>query len=414
MPYAPMGIPRAGSEGKEEMQFASRQRRATEAYEGYAARSDEAGGRKMRQRCEQLRKILLSILLGSTMSVALATGGIDWSGFGRVYHKSWNFESFVASGDEIERTREKMDLYLMGSKALGDNLVANFRFLHENHDFYDEMNPFGLDRAYLQWNYGGKGNFISVGKVGKMYKFVGDHLRGESIGLFGVTWLHNMPLGEWNVFWGASYFRLDDDSDDEDDADYILPQFGIEMDGPIKVMAGISYHLYGDTDEENATNGDTVDKMAGDLGDTAGLEFFGQISGMMGDIGWELMASHYTNEDAPEGKEDTATYYGVGLSWMDFSLSWAMQSTAWNSVNTSIIDEDWCGMAPKSVLMEPNFYNEESLYQSTPCKGMSVTLQYKLSDHIMPSFTWRESEWDWREEIETTFSMIRFSLDFVF
>ena len=55
MPYAPMGIPRAGSEGKEEMPVCVRQRRATEAYKGYAAGSDEAGGRKMRQRCEQLQ-----------------------------------------------------------------------------------------------------------------------------------------------------------------------------------------------------------------------------------------------------------------------------------------------------------------------------------------------------------------------
>ena len=36
-----------------------RQRRATEAYEWYNPRSDEAGGRKMRQRCEQLPNFIL-------------------------------------------------------------------------------------------------------------------------------------------------------------------------------------------------------------------------------------------------------------------------------------------------------------------------------------------------------------------
>ena len=345
------------------------------------------------------RKTLVGmVLLGPAMSVALAMGGIDWSGFGRVYYQDWNFEN--KNGD-VERTREKIDFRLMGSKALGDNITANFRFKHYSHDFHDRELPFGLDRAYLQWNYGEKGNFVSVGKLGKMYKFVGDHLRGMPIGLFGATWMHNMPFGDWNVFLGASYFRLDDAHDDEDDADYMMPQIGIEMDGPIRVMVGATYHLYGDTDEDNETTGDTVDQMAGNLGDTAGLEFFGRVSGMMGDIGWRLMASHYTNGDAPDtAEEDTATLYGVGLSWMDFAVSWEMQTTGDHSVNTALTDDDWCGLIPA--------YEGANM----TCEGMRIMLKYKMNDNVMPSFTMIQSEWN--DDNETEFNMMRVALNFMF
>ena len=347
------------------------------------------------------KTLMVMVLLGTTMSVALATGDIDWSGYGRLFYQDW---SFADSTNKIERTREKIDFRLMGSKALGDNIMANFRLKHDSHDFYDRDPSFKFDRVYLQWNYGEKGNFVSVGKLGKMYRFVGNHLRRTSIGLFGATWMHNMPFGEWNVFLGASYFRLDDKSDDEDDANYMLPQIGIEMDGPIKIMVGTTYHLYGDKDEENATTGDdTVDKMAGNLGDTAGLEFFGKVSGMMGDIGWKLMASHYTNGDAPDtAEEDTATLYGVGLSWMDFSLSWEMQSTGDYSVNTALIDDDWCGLPP-----EPDHTGG-----NMTCEGMKIKLKYKMSDNIMPSLTLIQSEWN--DEAETKFNMMRFSLNFKF
>ena len=362
------------------------------------------------------KQILLSVLLlaGSVSAFAL-----EWSGTSRLAHQRWA----EGDGDDAEnRQRESIRFRLMGSQKIGDNFSANIRFNYFTHEFRDRSpKPGHFDRVYLTWNYSDNG-MIFAGILGKMYKYVGDHLRSNAGYLPGFTWLHNWRMGDWNVFTGVSRFRMEDPDNDTADPMYYLPQIGVEGKmGMMSFMLGTTYHIYSSVDmTDKAVNTSFLyAKAKEDIHrDLSGFEYFGQVMGSMHGIDWKAYFSMFSNGEAPDDSDGAgASLYGVELMFGDYMLGYAMQNTGVHSFNRAIGEDDWCG---RSTSIDSTFVKKKVKDYSAlfACSSSKITLGYKWSDNLMPKLEVVSAERDETEmakyALDKNFSMTRLSLNIKF
>ena len=382
------------------------------------------------------------VMMGLVMTGVLcstAQAAIEWTGMGRMYHQRW---SFGDGDDAANMHREKMDFYLNAEAPLSHNVMAQVRFIYYTDDLRDKVAPLRFNKANLTWNYG-EGNFIKFGKFSVIDKNVGDHMRSYIDNRLGLAWRHTMDIGPGMVFLGASRFALGDTADAEmtDQTMYYTPQLGYEMMmGDFKIMVGGTYHMYTSLSRNDFTRYETVQRLEvneeGDdadvvedqelvggyvnLGyngrdeddfnyDYAGIEFFARVSGMIGELGWHAKFAMFSNGEAPDSAADedkSVTFMGFGLDWRKVSVMVEMNDMGTYAVNRAIAETDWCGYKPMD--------NTEST-----CNAMRLTASYKLSDNLMPSLEFiqseRNNEYMPEDERETEdFMMTRLSLNFMF
>ena len=359
--------------------------------------------------------LALGVLSGSVQAA------VEWTGMGRLYHQRWSF----GDGDEaMNYHREKMDFYLNAAAPLSHNVKAQVRFIYYTDDLTDKVAPLRFNKANLTWDYSEHG-FIKFGKFSVINKNVGDHMRSYIDNRLGMAWHHNMHLGPGKVFMGFSRFALGDTADglETDQTTYYTPQLGYEMMmGDFKVMVGGTYHMLTSLNDRDFDQGYVLLGRNGeDRGDYAGIEFFGHVSGKIGELGWHAKFAMFSNGEAPDTAADedkNVTFMGFGLDWRKASVMVEMNDMGTYAVNRAIMETDWCG-----------YYNVASTATAgtgalSTCNAMRLTASYKLSDNLMPSLEFIQSERnndalsavDLEEsELENEkFMMTRLSLNFMF
>ena len=357
-----------------------------------------------------LTAILVSGILCGTVGAA-----IDWTASGRIYHQRW---SFGEGDNSVARNREKLDFFINGAAPLSDSVSAQIRFRYYTNDFRDKVDAFHLNKANLTWKYDDEGSFIMVGKMSVIDKNVGDHIRSYLDNRLGMAWRHQMKIGPGStVFLGASRFVLGDraNKSETDVSTYYTPQLGYEMSmGDYHLMLGGTYHLYTALDPSDFGSGYVLLGRDGEeRGDYTGVEIFGKLAGMIGNMGWHLKFSMFNNGEAPENAMDedkSATLMGVGMSYADASLTLEMNNSGTYAVNRAINDTDWFG-----INADPRADSGHSTGEA-----MKITASYKLSDTMMPSLEFVQSERNNDGMSSATrvekqkFTMTRLSLNFMF
>ena len=350
---------------------------------------------------------------------------IEWSGSGRVYHQRWSFGDGETSTD---RNREKLDFYINGASQLSDNVSAQVRFRYYTFDFQDKVDEFHLNKANLTWNYG-EGSFFKIGKIGVVDKNVGEHIRAYYNNRLGMAWRHYMGIGPGNIFLGFSRFLLGDSAGQPltDHTAYYTPQLGYEMRmGDYHVLLGGTYHLYSSLTPNDFNNGYVVLGREGEeRGDYAGIEFFGKVMGRLGELGWHAKYAMFSNGEAPEGAMDedkSVALMGFGLDYGRVALMVEMNNSGTYAVNRAIVNKDWCGYNASKV--DEKRIDSPIIGKST-CDATKLTATYKLSENLMPSLEFVQSErnndglsqrvLDDNESLkDEKFMMTRLSLNFMF
>ena len=347
---------------------------------------------------------LMGIFIWGILSTSLQAA-IEWSGSGRVYHQRW---SFGDGEDSVNRQREKVDLFLNGEVQMSNNVRAQIRFRHYTLDFQDKTDAFQLNRANLTWNYA-EGGFFKIGLMGVEGKNVGEHMRAYYNHRMGMAWHHQMDLGPGSVFMGFSRIVLGDSAKGKitDSTTYYTPQLGYEMKmGDYHLLLGGTYHLYSSLDPYDFETGYVVlGRKKANRGDYAGLEFFGKLTGRIGELGWHAKYAMFSNGEAPENAmdavsatatddtSDTAakaaiatmdedkmvTLMGFGLNYRKVHLMMEMNNSGTYGVNRAIVNKDWCG------------YDVGGSGKSS-CDSMKFTVAYKLSDNLMPKLEFVQAE----------------------
>ena len=358
------------------------------------------------------------VVFGVLCSTAQAA--IEWSGMGRIYHQRW---SFGDGNKSLDYQREKMDFYLNAEAPLSHNVMAQVRFIYYTDDFRDTVAPLRFNKANLTWNYG-DGNFIKFGKFSVIDKNVGDHMRSYIDNRLGLAWRHTMNIGPGMVFLGASRFAMGQDYDGgridtTDRTMYYTPQLGYEMMmGDFKVMVGGTYHILTSLNENDFNAGYVaLGRADEERGDYAGIEFFGHVAGKIGELGWQAKFAMFSNGEAPDSAADedkTVTLMGFGLDWRRASVMVEFNEMGTYGINRAVMETDWCGY----------YAGTENAGELSTCNAMRLTASYKLSDNLMPSLEFIQSERN-NDAIDATmlkdkklenedFMMTRLSLNFMF